>query len=186
MKASTSTQKPHITSDNRGQLSPLYTIKISEENMPDTSAGLIKRYERNKDDQASNASLRKRPAAFDFLKCAVDQPIDNLRQYLWTHGYGNGIPEDDMQLIDLIRLVLTDFWATAVKPDYPTSTNERTPFVESIVPLFKYLSAVMRSVAFVWCEKGLSICIPQYTKLMDGIGTTLLDSVDRVLIESSG
>ncbi|KAG0190433.1 alpha mannosidase-like protein [Apophysomyces sp. BC1034] len=186
MKPSTSTQKPRITSDDCNQLNPLYTIKISEENTPDTPADLIEGYERNKDNQASNASLRKRPAAFNFFKNAIDQPIDNLRQYLWTHGYENDIPEDDKQFIDLIRLVLTDFWAIAVKPEYPSTTNERAPFVESIIPLFKYLSAIMRSVAFVWCEKGLSICMPQYGKLMDGIGTTLFDNIDRVLIESSG
>ncbi|KAG1046843.1 hypothetical protein G6F43_010686 [Rhizopus delemar] len=83
-------------------------------------------------------------------------------------------------------MVLTDFWATAEKPEYPTSTNVRTPFVESVIPLFKYLSTTMGSVTFVWCEKGLSIRMSQYAKLMDGIGTTLFDKTDHILIESSG
>ncbi|KAI9033836.1 hypothetical protein CLU79DRAFT_725675 [Phycomyces nitens] len=186
MKSLTSTQKPHISTENCNQLSTLYSIKISEENMPDTPADLIEGYEQNKENQASNASLHKRPIAFDFLKSAIDQPIENIRQYLWTHGYEDDIPKDDKKFIDLIRLVLTDFWSISVKPEYPSTTNERTPFVESIVPIFKYLSAIINSVAFVWGEKGLSICMPQHVKLMDGIGTTLLDDINRILIEYSG
>jgi hypothetical protein len=99
--------------------------------------------------QASNASLLKQPTALSFLKNAIDQPIANLRQYLWTHGYESDIPEDDKQFIDLIWLVITDLWAVATKPKYPSTTNERTPFTETIIPLFKYLSEIMRSVAFV-------------------------------------
>ncbi|KAI9320008.1 hypothetical protein BX666DRAFT_1852782, partial [Dichotomocladium elegans] len=150
MKPSTSTQKPRIITDDYNQLKQLYTIKISEENLPDTPASLVEEYERNKNDQASNGSLRKRPAAFEFLKAAISQPIDDLRQYLWTHGYEKDIPDADAKLIDLMRLVLTDFWAIAMKPEYPSPTNERTPFAESIIPIFKYLSAIMSSVAFVW------------------------------------
>ncbi|KAG1165360.1 hypothetical protein G6F46_000484 [Rhizopus delemar] len=78
----TSTQKPRVTSEDCNLLNTLYTIKISEESMSDTPADLIEGYERNKNNQATNASLCKRPAAFDFLKNTFDQPIDNLRQYL--------------------------------------------------------------------------------------------------------
>ncbi|KAI9320011.1 hypothetical protein BX666DRAFT_1875906 [Dichotomocladium elegans] len=122
---------------------------------------------------------------FQFQTSSISQPIDDLRQYLWTHGYEKDIPDADAKLIDLMRLVLTDFWAIAMKPEHPSVTNGRTPFVESNIPLFKYLSAIMSSVAFVWCEKGLSICMPQYSKSMDGFGTTVSDNVDHILIESS-
>ncbi|KAG1315798.1 hypothetical protein G6F64_000370 [Rhizopus arrhizus] len=131
-------------------------------------------------------SLKKRSIVHQFLKRALDQPLNGLRQYLWTNGYENGCAEEEKLEMELVRLILTDFTATCEKPDYPAVTNERTPFVESIVPIFKYLSAIMGSITFVWCEKGLSICVPVATKLLDGIGMTTLDHIHRILIESSG
>lgn len=95
-------------------------------------------------------SLKKRSIVHQFLKRALDQPLNGLRQYLWTNGYENGCAEEEKLEMELVRLILTDFTATCEKPDYPAVTNERTPFVESIVPIFKYLSAIMSSIAFVW------------------------------------
>ncbi|KAG0184289.1 hypothetical protein DFQ28_011458, partial [Apophysomyces sp. BC1034] len=70
------------------------------------------------------------------------------------------------------------------RPPYPTATNGRTPFTEFVIPLFKYLSAVTKLTSFAWCEKGLSVC--SATKLMDGIGVSTLNEIERALIESSG
>jgi hypothetical protein len=111
---------------------------------------LIDKYEKNKNNQAGILSLKKRSIIHQFLKRALDQPLNGLRQFLWTHGYENGCAKEEKLDMGLVRLILTDFTATCEKPAYPAVTNERTPFVESIVPLFKYLSASMGSIAFVW------------------------------------
>lgn len=51
--------------------------------------------------------------------------------------------------MQLVHLALADFWTLARKPKYSIVINKRTPFAESVVPIFKYLSTVMNSVAFI-------------------------------------
>lgn len=149
MKPSTSTHKSRVSEEDIDQLTPLYAIKISESSAPVPSE-MVDEYETNKEQQAANYSLSKRPQAYQFLKCALEQPLDDLRRYLWTNGYDEECSDEDKIAKELIRLILTDYTANCMKPVYPTPTNERTPYVESIVPIFKYLSAVMGTVAFVW------------------------------------
>ncbi|KAG1384772.1 hypothetical protein G6F61_000128 [Rhizopus arrhizus] len=55
----------------------------------------------------------------------------------------------------MIRLTLTNFYANCLKSSPTNSLNERTPFVEYVVPIFKYYSAVYNDLTFQWCEKGL-------------------------------
>ncbi|KAI8335076.1 hypothetical protein BC941DRAFT_76097 [Chlamydoabsidia padenii] len=81
-------------------------------------------------------------------------------------------------VMKLMGLVLTDFYANCIKPIYPT-TNERTPYVEHVILIFKYFSAFTQLASFVWCDKGLPICVPNSTKLMDGFGLTTLDKLGR-------
>ncbi|KAG0161966.1 hypothetical protein DFQ30_004662, partial [Apophysomyces sp. BC1015] len=150
MKPSTSTHKPRISDEDQTQLSPLYAIKINDMHSIDTPKELIDKFEKNKNNQAGILSLKKRSIVHQFLKRALDQPLNGLRQFLWTHGYENRCAEEEKLDMELVRLILTNFTATCEKPAYPAVTNERTPFVESIVPLFKYLSAIMGSIAFVW------------------------------------
>ncbi|KAG0161899.1 hypothetical protein DFQ28_004192, partial [Apophysomyces sp. BC1034] len=173
---SVSTHKSRVSDEDRATLAPLYCIKINDKHLPDTPKAVVDVYEKNLEDQSANMSLTKRPRAFDFLKQALNQPLAELRRFLWS-DYGktdklHGLDDDDSKLIELIRLVLTDFTANCIKPDYPTKTIERTPFVESIVPIFKYLSSVQHSISFVWCEKGF--VIPKTTKLMDGIASAVI------------
>ncbi|EIE90180.1 hypothetical protein RO3G_14891 [Rhizopus delemar RA 99-880] len=151
---SVSTHKSRVSDEGRATLVSLYCIKINDKHLPDTPKAVVDAYEKNIKDQLSNMSLMKRPRAFNFLKQALNQPLAGLRRFLWS-DYGktgelHGLDDDDNKLIELIRLVLTDFTANCIKPDYPTKTNERTPFVESIVPIFKYLSFVQHSISFVW------------------------------------
>ncbi|ORX62226.1 hypothetical protein DM01DRAFT_1279321, partial [Hesseltinella vesiculosa] len=181
---SVSTHKSRISDEDRAVLAPLYCIKINDHHLNNTPQTVCDAYEKNLEDQSMNASLVKRPRAFAFLKDALNQPLADLPRFLWAYDKPDGLDVKDSQLIDLIRLVLTDFTANCNKTDFPVKTNERTPYVESIVPIFKYLSSVQRSVSFVWCEKGL--LIPKATKLMDGIGMSVSDKKERVPMESSG
>ncbi|KAG0175224.1 hypothetical protein DFQ30_010999 [Apophysomyces sp. BC1015] len=196
LKPSVSTEKPRISDEDQRTLAPLYHVKISSNHAPTTPADLIDAYQRNIEDQARNESLRKRPKAYAFIKSALDQPLAKLRKFLWTNGNDkdcgddededNDKDDDEAKAIELIRVILTDFTLVCEKPPYPGGTNERTPFMESLVPLFKAYSAIYGNVSFVWDEKSLSICVPDASKLMDGIGNCTLDKVDRILFESSG
>ncbi|ORY99450.1 hypothetical protein BCR43DRAFT_456042 [Syncephalastrum racemosum] len=159
LKPSTSTHKSRVSEEDRITLAPLYHIKINDDHTAYTPTNIIHDYEQNIDDQAVNASLSKRPLAYNFLKQALNEPLANLRQFLWTHGQDDhdGIEgskeqasDKEEQLMELIRLVLTDYSTICLKPQYPAPTNERTPFVESIIPLFKYMSSITKSIAFVW------------------------------------
>ncbi|ORX52339.1 hypothetical protein DM01DRAFT_1323476 [Hesseltinella vesiculosa] len=194
LKPSVSTEKSRISAEDQRTLAPLYHVKISSNHASTTPPDLIDAYQHNIENQARNESLRKRPKAYAFLKSALEQPLAELRRFLWTNGSdkddGDGEnsdkDDDEAKAIELIRVILTDFTLVCEKPPYPRGTNERTPFMESLVPLFKAYSAIYGNVSFIWGEKSLSICVPDASKLMDGIGNCTLDNVDRILVESSG
>ncbi|KAG2229519.1 hypothetical protein INT48_008408 [Thamnidium elegans] len=144
-------------------------------------------------EQADNHCFKKLPVCFDFLRLAISQNISELPQWVWCNGYDNNNTENDNIMIQLMRFILTDFCANCSRPE-SSLTNERTPYVEYVIPIFKYFSATTKLMSFLWCEKGLvsnkllAVCMPDYAtkKLLDGIGTTIKDSLERVLIESSG
>lgn len=93
----------------------------------------------------------------------------------------------------MIRLILTDFYANCSKPSPPLN-NERTPYIDYVIPVFKYFCATTKLMSFLWCEKGLAsnkllaICMPDDStrKLLDEIGITAEDGLERALVESSG
>ncbi|KAF7724048.1 hypothetical protein EC973_001424 [Apophysomyces ossiformis] len=185
--SSVSTHKSRVSDEDRATLAPLYCIKINDKHLSNTLKAVIDVYEKNLEDQSANMSLTKRLRAFNFFKQALNRPLAELQQFhlfLWS-DYGkteklHELDDDDSKLIELIRFVLTDFTANCIKPDYPAKTNERTPFVQSIIPIFKYLSSVQHSISLC------GLVIPKTTKLMDGFGIASIDQNERVLIESSG
>ncbi|KAI8881107.1 hypothetical protein K501DRAFT_153849, partial [Backusella circina FSU 941] len=75
------------------------------------------------------------------------------------------------------------------------TVNERTPFVEHLIPLFKYYSTVYQDINFQWCERGVegNRCLKYYKleekgkrRLADGIGYVVGDNTESMLIEPSG
>ncbi|CAO3601135.1 unnamed protein product [Absidia cylindrospora] len=71
--------------------------------------------------------------------------------------------------------------------------NALNPVCENVLPIFKYFSAATSLLSFIWCEKSsmpyrqLMVYFPgSGSKLFDGIGTSVKDKVERVLIECSG
>ncbi|KAI8076332.1 uncharacterized protein BX664DRAFT_50704 [Halteromyces radiatus] len=75
------------------------------------------------------------------------------------------------------------------------STDERTPFCQHLIPILKAFSGVTGLMDFTWCENGLlnnrllSLCLPKpmiFRSLLDGVGVSVKDKVERLLIESSG
>ncbi|CAO3637994.1 unnamed protein product [Cunninghamella blakesleeana] len=204
---SKSTNKPRFDDGDINQLKPYYYIKISDaidinqQNIPD------KEYEGNMKDQSVNKCLNKLPNAFEFLKQAINQPINNLLNYIWNNNNNNNnnnnsnnnnnndssYQKDELQIILLIKYILTDFHANCLKPPPTATLNERTPFCESIVPIFKYFSSVTGIISFIWYEKSsetnkqLMIYLPGgQTKLFDGVGSSVKDKIERIFIECSG
>ncbi|RCH80860.1 hypothetical protein CU098_003735, partial [Rhizopus stolonifer] len=86
-----------------------------------------------------------------------------------------GDNDDERQDIRLLRYILSDYHANCSKPSYIVIPNERTPFAEYIIPIFKYFSASTKLLSFI-CQR----------KLLDGIGFSCKDKVERVMMECSG
>lgn len=66
--------------------------------------------------------------------------------YIGRYGFQSSNSEDDKKAILFIRLTLTDYYANCLKPAPTNSLNERTAFVEYVVPIFKYYSAVYQDL----------------------------------------
>lgn len=103
------------------------------------------------------------------------------------------IPNNEAKAIKLRKYIFIDYIANCEKPAYYPQANERTPYCEYVFPIFKYFSAVYKSLTFMWCEKGLeankqlAVCLDdEQKKLMDGIGFSVKDKAERVVIECSG
>ncbi|KAL7332667.1 hypothetical protein PS15p_201690 [Mucor circinelloides] len=86
--------------------------------------------------------------------------------------------------------------ASPISANKPTSfiINERAPYIDYVIPLFKYFASTTKLMSLLRCEKGLpslkllAICLPDDSagKLVDGIGIIVGDKLERILIESSG
>ncbi|ORX43887.1 hypothetical protein DM01DRAFT_1329489 [Hesseltinella vesiculosa] len=189
---SVSNDKARVDPDDQAMLSGMFVIKISDRRFPGVPDEIKQAYETNMIEQAGLQSIKIHTYALDFLKNALGQALADLPVWLWTHG--NEAEEMDKSMIKVMRLVLTDFSANCEAPTFPGPTNERTPFVESVVPIFKYFCAATQLLTFAWCEKGLdsqkalAICTGHdYSrKLLDGIGISTLGRSERTLMESSG
>ena len=48
---------------------------------------------------------------------------------------------------------LTDYHCNCKQPMAYNNNHERTPFVEYIIPMFKYLAKETNLLGFAWCEK---------------------------------
>jgi hypothetical protein len=72
-----------------------------------------------------------------------------------ANGNEEGLSDKDGKAIQLMRLVLTDYYTNCMKSVKVSELNERTPFVDHLVPLFKCYSACYPLIFLEWCEKGL-------------------------------
>ena len=52
--------------------------------------------------------------------------------------------------MEMTHHILYDYRANCKKPSCPISYNERTPYVEYVIPIFKYFSASTSLVSFLW------------------------------------
>lgn len=153
MKPSTSINKSTLSTTDSATLSPIYYIKINDDHLTATPAPhfLVDEYQTNQRNQANNHSLHKRPLSLAFLKTALNQDLEDLPRWLWAPQEDSDKASDDEKMVmELMRLILTDFYANCLKPDYPTKTNERTPYAEHVIPIFKYFSSITKLTSFAW------------------------------------
>jgi hypothetical protein len=85
-----------------------------------------------------------------FLENPLNQIPESLIRWLAGNGFEEHYTEKEEKAILFIRLVLTDFYVNCVKPHNTIALNERTPFREYVIPLFKTFSAVYQNVVFQW------------------------------------
>ncbi|CEG82487.1 hypothetical protein RMATCC62417_16553 [Rhizopus microsporus] len=169
-------------------------VKISDNCRCDNNK-VSQGYNNNMLQQRAFSYLNKTPAAKQFLGDALNQPLEKFLFWIGSNGFNITCSDEELKATLFVRLVLNDFYANCVKPVATTLSNERTPFVEYVVPLFKYFSAAYSTIAFQWCEKGLetnryvSLYHTDTTgrkRLADGVGYTAAEQLEALLVESSG
>ncbi|KAG0930809.1 hypothetical protein G6F57_011483 [Rhizopus arrhizus] len=154
---------------------------------------MTEEYKYNMNDQDVNQCLKKLTKAQEFLVQAISGDRANFLDRVVSYRVDDNHSKDEAQAITLLKYILIDYHANCEKPTYYTRTNERTPYCEHVIPIFKYFSAVYKSMTFMWCEKSLeankqlAICLDdEQKKLMDGIVYSVRDKAERLVMECSG
>ncbi|KAI8139668.1 hypothetical protein BJV82DRAFT_240522 [Fennellomyces sp. T-0311] len=146
-------------------------------------------------DESVNRCLASLPVALNFLQAAMEQELSSLPRWLWTQCLQG--TKEELAIIHLMQLTLTDFYANCTRPEPVPPVNERTPFVEHVIPVIKYFNSVYEKLHIQWGEKDfdanrfIGICLPTEgefpRKLMDDIGISTTDKrTEYLAIESSG
>ncbi|CAO3702389.1 unnamed protein product [Rhizopus stolonifer] len=145
------------------------------------------------EDQHENKCLNSLPKVYNLINKVINGEYNNMLDTVDNYKFDPTHSESDKKAIKLLKYIINDYHANCEKPVYYADANERTPYCEYIVPIFKYFSAVYKNLSFMWCEKGLVankqlvICLDDdQKKLMDGIGYSIRDKSERLIIECSG
>ncbi|CAO3701951.1 unnamed protein product [Rhizopus stolonifer] len=143
--------------------------------------------------------FRIKASTFDLLDFCLNGTLDNLLDRMDNIKANLGDNDDERQGIRLLRYILSDYHTNCNKPSYIVLPNERTPFTEYGIPIFKYFSTSTKLLSLSdkkiigWCEKDspsnkqLMLCLSEsQCKLLDGTGFSCKDKVERVMMECSG
>ncbi|OZJ04144.1 hypothetical protein BZG36_02843 [Bifiguratus adelaidae] len=127
-------------------------LKTSQSKTPGPPKSIIETFREQRLAQHSLKSLSSHPQSLALLREVLACPIAELLLKLWT-AQAESINWDiqDRNFCKLLCLILTDFWGMC---DHNTRVrdDERTPWVERTIPLFKYLGCSTKLVRFNWCE----------------------------------
>ncbi|KAG1121419.1 hypothetical protein G6F42_012445 [Rhizopus arrhizus] len=179
---------PGFKEQMKARVNSIAYIKLDDKGIFENEA-ITNEYASTMDEPYSNKYINNYPIAKSFLNDALNQQFEDLLPWMGQHGFDHTNSEDTKKAILMIRLTLTDFYANCLKPSTTNSLNERTPFVEYVVPIFKYYSAVYNDLTFQWCEKGLETnkCIVYYNtdskakrRLADGVGYFVMDNTENL------
>ncbi|KAG2220813.1 hypothetical protein INT45_004474 [Circinella minor] len=155
-------------------------------------------FHRYKQQQESLETLKSSQLIYKELINILDETIDfeDFPMNVWKM-YGNSTSWELSAAKDLVRVIsltLTDFWGMASRKNFDTK-QERSFWVETIVPMFKYLATTSNLLVFSWCESLVhshlqSQVVPGVwnnttNKLFaDGLGRC--EGFDIIIMESSG
>lgn len=142
--------KPRITATNAAQIESAFEICISSTPSTPSSEIIEHEYKKNIDDQHSNKCLEKIPLVKKFLEEVIDTDYDKFFDAICNKKVDEDYSRIERQYMQLLRYILVDYHANCEKPNYYTESNERTPYCEHVIPIFKYFSAVFKNISFMW------------------------------------
>lgn len=148
MAPSLSMNKPRLDSGDQDTLSNIVEIKINDYNNPSLNRAILQEYHENMEQQERNGCLISMPQALTFLRNAMDQQLLVLPRWLWTQSLE--ACDEEKKLIEVMQLVLTDFYANCCRPEPLPPLNERTPFCDHVIPVIKYFNAVYKTLHLQW------------------------------------
>ncbi|KAI9266560.1 hypothetical protein BDA99DRAFT_436512, partial [Phascolomyces articulosus] len=147
---SVSTNKPRINGDDAKKLNDYFVAVIGPHSGDETLDCTRQEYELNMEEQRVLHCFKKKASTFDLLDFCLNGTLDNLLDRMDDIKANLGDNDDERQDIRLLRYILSDYHANCSKPSYIVIPNERTPFAEYIIPIFKYFSASTKLLSFIW------------------------------------
>ncbi|KAI8349952.1 hypothetical protein EDC96DRAFT_519891 [Choanephora cucurbitarum] len=147
---SISTNKPRINGDDAKKLNDYFVTVIGPHSGDETLNCTRQEYELNMEEQRVLYCFKKRASTFNLLNSCLNGTLDNLLDCMDNTKVNIGDNDDERQDIRLLHYILSDYHANCSKPSYVVIPNERTPFAEYIIPIFKYFSASTKLLSFIW------------------------------------
>ncbi|KAI7848571.1 hypothetical protein BDC45DRAFT_540859 [Circinella umbellata] len=118
-----------------------------------------------------------------------DDDVENNNNLIQLWGMQTQSKEwEDVTAKDIFRfitLTIMDFWGMSSRNNFEKK-HERSFWMESVVPIFKYMSVMNNLIVFSWCE---SLIVPGFWKnttkklFADGLGQN--NDCDIIVMESS-
>ena len=110
-------------------------------------------FHRYKQQQESLETLKSSALIYNELINLLDETtnFEDFPINVWK-TYGKSIswePSATKDLVRVISLTLTDFWGMASRKDFEKK-HERSFWVETIVPMFKYLATTSNLLVLSW------------------------------------
>ncbi|ORE05722.1 hypothetical protein BCV72DRAFT_208714 [Rhizopus microsporus var. microsporus] len=132
----------------------------------------------------------------DYLRDVLSYEFTEFLPNIWSHSIHRSEDIRTKQFANLIAYTLTDYHCNCKQHMASNNNHERTPFVEYVVPMFKYLAKETNLLGFSWCEKMVETqayaqiaevdFLPaevKKKKYSDGLGR--LNKYETLFIESS-
>ncbi|KAG2227189.1 hypothetical protein INT45_008433 [Circinella minor] len=154
-------------------------------------------FQKHKSEQEILATLTSFPQVKRFLieLMCENVPFDDFPEKLWGMRTQSKEWEDATakDIFRFIALSMTDFWGMSSRNNFEKK-HERSFWVESVVPIFKYMAVTNNLIVFSWCESLVkthcnSQIVPGIWKnttkklFADGLGRN--NDCDIIVMESS-
>ncbi|KAI9273833.1 hypothetical protein EDC94DRAFT_510359, partial [Helicostylum pulchrum] len=103
--------------------------------------------------QQSNTSLSTINGIMVYLDDLLSYNFNNFLPNIWTHKIHQSDNMKSKHFANITAYTLTDYHCNCKQPMVFNNNLEKTPFVEFVVPVFKYLAKETNLLGFSWCEK---------------------------------